>query len=121
MIVFIFLVALGSDYTIFLMSSVRHEARRRGTGDGTLRALALTGPVITSAGLILAGTFATLTVLPIWLLFQIGFAVALGIVIDTFVVRSLLVPALVWLVGERSWWPSAAREHDASVPAPEAS
>ena len=119
-IVFIFLVALGSDYTIFLMSSVREEARLRGTRDGMLRALALTGPVITSAGLILAGTFATLTVLPIWLLFEIGFAVALGILVDTFVVRSLLVPALVWLAGERSWWPAWLRDRTMQAPAPEA-
>jgi putative drug exporter of the RND superfamily len=105
-IVFIFLVALGSDYTIFLMSSVREETAGRGMRDGVLRALTLTGPVITSAGLILAGTFATLTVLPVWLLFEIGFAVAVGVLLDTFVVRSLLVPALAWTFGERSWWPA---------------
>ena len=118
-IAFIFLVALGSDYTIFLMSGVRDESRTRGIGDGTLRALSLTGPVITSAGLILAGTFATLTVLPIWLLFEIGFAVALGIIVDTFVVRSLVVPAITWLIGERSWWPSPARPRETPVPATE--
>jgi len=107
-IIFIFLVALGSDYTIFLMSGVREETARRGMRDGVLRALTLTGPVITSAGLILAGTFATLTVLPVWLLFEIGFAVAVGVLLDTFVVRSLLVPALAWTFGERSWWPARA-------------
>jgi putative drug exporter of the RND superfamily len=106
--IFIFLVALGSDYTIFLMSSVREEAAKRGVREGALRALGGTGPVITSAGLILAGTFAALTVLPIWLLFDVGFAVALGVLIDTFVVRSLLVPALTWLIGERVWWPSSS-------------
>ena len=119
-LVFIFLVALGSDYTIFLMSSVREEAAAHGMRAGTLRALISTGPVITSAGLILAGTFATLTVLPIWILFETGLAVALGVLIDTFVVRSLLVPALAWLVGERAWWPSASvRNAPEPAPAPE--
>ena len=108
LIVFIFLVALGSDYNIFLMSRVREEAARYGTREGTLNALGATGPVITSAGLILAGTFAVLTIIPSWDLSLIGFAVALGVLLDTFLVRSLLVPALTWLIGERSWWPSTA-------------
>jgi RND superfamily putative drug exporter len=122
-IVFIFLVALGSDYTIFLMSSVREEAAKLGTRTGLLRALVSTGPVITSAGLILAGTFAALTVLPLWLLFQIGFAVAVGVLLDTFLVRSVLVPALTWLLGERSWWPGRASVDEApqAVSAPEPS
>ncbi|MGZ4308860.1 MAG: MMPL family transporter [Gaiellaceae bacterium] len=107
-IVFIFLVALGSDYTIFLMSSVRDEARRHGTREGLLRGMRETGPVITSAGLILAGTFATLMVLPVWLLFEIGFTVALGVLLDTFLVRSLVVPSLTWLLDDRTWWPSRA-------------
>ena len=102
MIVFIFLVALGSDYNIFLMSRVREEAARHGTSEGMLRALVATGPVITSAGLILAGTFSVLMVLPIWELFEIGFAVAFGVLVDTFIVRSILVPAIVWLVGDRA-------------------
>lgn len=106
LILFIFLVALGADYNIFLMSRVREEAAQVGTDEGTLRALVATGPVITSAGLILAGTFSVLMVLPIWDLFEIGFAVALGVLIDTFVVRSIAVPALTWLCGERAWWPS---------------
>jgi RND superfamily putative drug exporter len=116
--IFIFLVALGSDYTIFLMSSVREEAARVGLRDGTLRALASTGPVITSAGMILAGTFAALTVLPVWLLFDIGFAVAFGVLLDTFVVRTLLVPALTWKAGDRAWWPGrpAAVEQASQVP-----
>jgi RND superfamily putative drug exporter len=119
--IFIFLVALGSDYTIFLMSAVREEAAKHGVRDGTLRALASTGPVITSAGLILAGTFAALTVLPVWLLFDVGFAVALGVLLDTFVVRTLLVPAITWLVGERAWWPSTSAAQEAPpVSAPEA-
>ena len=109
LIVFIFLVALGADYNIFLMSRVREEALQHGTSEGMLRALVATGPVITSAGLILAGTFSVLAVLPIWELIQIGSAVALGVLIDTFVVRSILVPAIVWKLGERIWWPSTAK------------
>ena len=109
LIVFIFLVALGSDYNIFLMSRTREEAQQHGTPEGMLRALVETGPVITSAGLVLAGTFSVLTVLPIWELTEIGFAVALGVLIDTFLVRSILVPAITWTVGELSWWPSTAR------------
>jgi RND superfamily putative drug exporter len=108
LIIFIFLVALGSDYNIFLMSRVREEATRYGTREGTLNAVAATGPVITSAGLILAGTFAVLTIIPSWDLSLIGFAVALGVLLDTFLVRSICVPALTWLFGERSWWPSSA-------------
>jgi RND superfamily putative drug exporter len=116
-IVFIFLVALGSDYTIFLMSAVRDEARRHGTREGLLRGMRETGPVITSAGLILAGTFATLTVLPVWLLFEIGFTVALGVLLDTFLVRSLVVPSLTWLLGDKSWWPSRAGAEPTETPA----
>jgi RND superfamily putative drug exporter len=108
LIVFIFLVALGADYNIFLMSRVREEAARHGSEQGMLRALVATGPVITSAGLILAGTFSVLMVLPIWDLFEIGFAVAFGVLVDTFVVRSIVVPALTWLLGDRAWWPSTA-------------
>jgi RND superfamily putative drug exporter len=106
---FIFLVALGIDYTIFLMSRVREEAEQHGTDEGMLRALVATGPVITSAGLVLAGTFCVLAVLPIWELVEIGFAVALGVLIDTFIVRSILVPAIVWKLGEQIWWPSTAK------------
>lgn len=109
LIVFIFLVALGADYNIFLMSRVREEAQQHGTSEGMLRALVATGPVITSAGLVLAGTFSVLAVLPIWELIEIGFAVALGVLIDTFLVRSIVVPAIVWKLGERSWWPSSAK------------
>ena len=108
LIVFIFLVALGSDYNIFLMSRVREEAARHGTREGMLARLVATGPVITSAGLILAGTFAVLTIIPSWDLTMIGLAVALGVLLDTFVVRSVTVPAITWLVGDRSWWPSTA-------------
>jgi RND superfamily putative drug exporter len=106
---FIFLVALGVDYTIFLMSRVREEARTHGTREGTLRALSATGPVITSAGVILAGTFSVLMTLPVTFAFNIGFMVAVGILLDTFVVRTVMVPAAVELLGDRVWWPSTAQ------------
>jgi RND superfamily putative drug exporter len=106
---FIFLVALGIDYTIFLMSRVREEARQHGTREGMLRALGATGPVITSAGIILAGTFSVLMTLPVWFIFNIGFLVALGILLDTFVVRTIMVPAAVELIGDKIWWPSSAK------------
>jgi len=104
---FVFLVALGIDYNIFLMARVREETLTRGTRDGMIRGLAVTGAVITSAGLVLAGTFSTLAVLPLVFLTEIGFTVAVGVLIDTFLVRSLLVPALVLDIGDRVWWPSA--------------
>jgi RND superfamily putative drug exporter len=103
---FIFLVALGADYTIFLMSRVREEAQRQGLEDGVPFAVGKTGGVITSAGLILAGTFAVLTTLPLNILYQFGVCVAVGILLDTFIVRSLLVPGLVLLLGKWNWWPS---------------
>jgi putative drug exporter of the RND superfamily len=109
MFAFIFLVALGVDYTIFLMSRVREEARTHGTREGVLRALSATGPVITSAGVILAGTFAVLMTLPVTFAFNIGFMVAVGILLDTFIVRTIMVPAAVELLGDRVWWPSTAR------------
>jgi RND superfamily putative drug exporter len=109
MFAFIFLVALGVDYTIFLMSRVREEARTHGTREGVLRALSATGPVITSAGVILAGTFAVLMTLPVTFAFNIGFMVAVGILLDTFVVRTIMVPAAVELLGDGVWWPSTAR------------
>jgi putative drug exporter of the RND superfamily len=106
---FIFLVALGIDYTIFLMARVREEARRHGTREGMLRALAATGPVITSAGIILAGTFSVLMTLPVTFTFDLGFMVALGILLDTFIVRTIMVPAAVEVIGDKIWWPSTAR------------
>ena len=105
---FIFLVALGVDYNIFLMTRAREEAARRGTREGVLVALESTGGVVTGAGLILAGTFATLTLLPLEELVQIGATVAIGVLLDTFVVRALLIPAITYLCGERAWWPGAA-------------
>jgi RND superfamily putative drug exporter len=105
LLVFVFVVALGVDYNIFLMARVREEAERHGSNQGVLLGLERTGGVITSAGLILAGTFAVLMLLPLEQLFQLGFAVAVGILLDTFVVRTLLVPAVALLLGDRSWWP----------------
>jgi putative drug exporter of the RND superfamily len=124
---FIFLVALGIDYTIFLMARVREEARQHGTREGMLRALAATGPVITSAGIILAGTFSVLMTLPVTFTFDLGFMVALGILLDTFIVRTIMVPAAVELLGDKIWWPSTAQaagglhegtEEPATAPAP---
>jgi RND superfamily putative drug exporter len=103
---FVFLVALGVDYNIFLMSRVREESLAHGTRPGILRGLVATGGVITSAGLVLAATFAALGVIPILFLAQIAFIVAFGVLLDTFVVRSLLVPALAYDLGRRIWWPS---------------
>ncbi|WP_231126616.1 MMPL family transporter [Motilibacter aurantiacus] len=102
---FVFLVALGIDYNIFLMTRVREETAHHGTRAGTLRGLAVTGGVITSAGVVLAATFAALGVLPLVFLAELGFAVAFGVLLDTLVVRSLLVPALVHQLGDRVWWP----------------
>ncbi|WP_033433116.1 MMPL family transporter [Saccharothrix syringae] len=103
---FVFLVALGIDYNIFLMTRVREEAVSLGTREGVLRGLTVTGGVITSAGVVLAATFSALAVLPILFLAQIAFIVAFGVLLDTFLVRSLLVPALAVDVGRRIWWPS---------------
>lgn len=105
---FIFLVALGVDYNIFLMTRAREEAAARGTREGTLAALISTGGVVTGAGLILAGTFATLTLLPLEELVQIGATIAVGVLLDTFVVRALLIPAITYRLGERAWWPGRA-------------
>jgi RND superfamily putative drug exporter len=103
---FVFLVALGIDYNIFLMARVREETQRHGTRAGMIRGLAVTGGVITSAGIVLAGTFSVLGVLPLVFLTEIGFVVAFGVLLDTFLVRSVLVPALVLDIGPRIWWPS---------------
>ena len=106
---FVFLVALGIDYSIFLMTRVREESRIRGTLPGILVGLAVTGGVITSAGIVLASTFSALAVLPILFLAQIAFIVAFGVLLDTLVVRSLLVPAVSYDLGERVWWPFGLR------------
>ncbi|MBT2878373.1 MMPL family transporter [Streptomyces albidoflavus] len=104
---FVFLVALGVDYNIFLMSRVREETALHGTREGVRRGLTTTGGVITSAGVVLAATFAALGVIPLAFLAQIAFIVAFGVLLDTLVVRSLLVPALVRDIGPASWWPGA--------------
>ena len=103
---FVFLVALGVDYNIFLMTRVREESLAHGTREGILRGLGLTGGVITSAGIVLAATFAALSVIPILFLVQIAFIVAFGVLLDALLVRSLLVPALSYDLGRRIWWPS---------------
>jgi RND superfamily putative drug exporter len=103
--VFVFLVALGIDYNIFLMTRVREESKQKGTRRGALTGLSATGGVITSAGLVLAGTFAVLGTLPLTFLAELGFAVALGVLIDTIVVRAVLVTALTLDIGRWIWWP----------------
>jgi len=104
---FVFLVALGVDYNIFLVARAREETEKHGHREGMLRALAVTGGVITSAGIVLAGTFSVLAALPLVFLTEIGFVVAFGVLLDTFLVRSVLVPALMIEIGPRAWWPSA--------------
>ena len=114
---FVFLNALSVDYNIYLMSRIREEAPRAPLKDATRHALARTGPVITSAGLILAGTFSALMTLPLQDLLQLGFGVAVGVLIDTFITRTLIVPALVSLIGRWNWWPSRiASSPTASIP-----
>ena len=114
---FVFLVALGIDYNIFLMTRVREESLVHGTREGVLRGLTVTGGVITSAGLVLAATFAALSVIPILFLVQIAFIVAFGVLLDTFIVRSLLVPALSLDIGRSIWWPSKLSRARANMPA----
>jgi RND superfamily putative drug exporter len=104
---FVFLVALGVDYNIFLVARAREETEQHGSEQGMLRALAVTGGVITSAGIVLAGTFSVLAVLPLTFLTELGFVVAFGVLLDTFLVRSVLVPAIALSLGDRFWWPSA--------------
>jgi RND superfamily putative drug exporter len=113
----VFLIALGADYNVFIMSRIREESHRIGIHDGTRKAIARTGGVITSAGLILAGTFAVLLVPPLEFLKQIGFAVAAGVLLDTFIIRALMVPSIVFLLDRWNWWPSSASVKQASRPA----
>lgn len=119
---FVFLVALGVDYNIFLMSRVREESIKHGTRPGILRGLGVTGGVITSAGVVLAATFAALGVIPIMFLVQLAFIVAFGVLLDTILVRSLLVPALAYDIGPRIWWPGklGRPETDAAAARPAA-
>ena len=109
---FVFLVALGVDYNIFLLTRVREETVLLGTRQGILKGLTVTGGVITSAGIVLAATFLVLAVLPLVSLRQIGFAVALGVLIDAFIVRTTLVPALAYDIGKKVWWPSTLSKKD---------
>lgn len=104
---FLFLAALGVDYTIFLVTRAREEAARHGARDGMVRAVSATGGVITSAGIVLAAVFCVLGVLPLIVLTQLGIIVGLGILLDTFVVRTLVIPALFALIGDRIWWPTS--------------
>ena len=103
---FLFLVALGVDYTIFLVTRAREETPAHGTRQGIIRAVSATGAVITSAGIVLAAVFCVLGVLPLIVLTQIGIIVGLGILLDTFVVRTVIIPALFTLIGPRIWWPA---------------
>lgn len=112
---FIFLVALGVDYNIFLISRIREEAAYQETKEAVITGLERTGGVITSAGLILAGTFSALMTLPLETLFQIGFTVAFGLLVDTFLIRTIVVPSIAFQLGERNWWPSRI-SHDAARP-----
>lgn len=114
----IFLVALGIDYTVFLVLRTKEEAKSHGTREGMTRAVGLTGGVITSAGIVLAAVFAVLGVLPLITLGQVGIVVGLGIVIDTFLVRTLVVPALFELFGEKIWWPRKVTERKVSHTVP---
>ncbi len=107
---FLFLVALGVDYTIFLVTRAREETPAHGTRDGIVRAVSATGAVITSAGIVLAAVFCVLGVLPLIVLTQVGIIVGLGILLDTFVVRTVIIPALFTLIGPRIWWPALRQE-----------
>jgi RND superfamily putative drug exporter len=107
---FLFLVALGVDYTIFLVTRAREETPGHGTRDGIVRAVSATGAVITSAGIVLAAVFCVLGVLPLIVLTQLGIIVGLGILLDTFVVRTVIIPALFTLIGPRIWWPALSAE-----------
>ncbi|MGI8964437.1 MAG: MMPL family transporter [Thermomicrobiales bacterium] len=109
---FVFLIALGVDYNIFLMSRVHEESPRIGTREGMLKGLAVTGGVITSAGIVLAATFAVLGILPLVALAQVGFLVSFGVLMDALLVRSILVPAITLDIGKRIWWPSRLSRDD---------
>ncbi len=115
---FVFLVALGVDYNIFLIARAREETERHGSKQGILRALAVTGGVISSAGIVLAGTFSVLAVLPLTFLTELGFVVAFGVLLDTFLVRSVLVPAIALSLGDKFWWPSALSRPGRVPPSP---
>jgi RND superfamily putative drug exporter len=106
---FLFLVALGVDYNIFLVTRAKEESAKVGIREGMLKALSATGGVITSAGILLAAVFLVLGVLPLLALAQIGAIVCIGVLLDTLLVRTVIVPALAFMVGEKFWWPAKAR------------
>ena len=112
MYIFIFLVALGVDYNIFLAARIREESASLGIGQGTLRGLAVTGGVITAAGIVMAATFSALTLIPAVAVAEVGVAVALGVLLDTVLVRTVLVPASLLIIGERVWWPARRPQRD---------
>ena len=114
--IFLFLVAFGADYNIFLIARVREESRRTGTRAGTLRGLAVTGGVITAAGIVLAGTFAALTQLPSVSVSEVGSAVAIGVLVDTLLVRSVLAPSLILKMQDATWWPRKPTRHTQGQP-----
>jgi putative drug exporter of the RND superfamily len=116
LLAFLFLVALGVDYTIFLVARAREEASTHGTRAGIVRAVSATGPVITSAGIVMAAVFCVLGVLPLIVLTQLGVIVGLGILLDTFVVRTVVIPALFTLIGPRIWWPADVDDARSSTP-----
>lgn len=116
--VFVFLVALGVDYTIFLVTRAKEEAGVHGTHDGMLRALTATGGVITSAGILLAAVFAVLGVLPLVVLAQVGVVICIGVLLDTLVVRTVVVPALALILGDKFWWPRKIGRREDTSPEP---
>jgi RND superfamily putative drug exporter len=117
LLAFLFLVALGVDYNIFLVTRAREEAAGHGTRSGMLRALTVTGGVITSAGILLAAVFAVLGVLPLVVLAQLGVIICVGVLLDTLVVRTVLVPAIALLLGDQFWWPrTVSRDREDSLP-----
>ncbi len=118
LLAFVFLVALGVDYNIFLVTRAAEEARVHGARQGMLRALAATGGVITSAGILLAAVFAVLGVLPLVVLAQLGVVICVGVLLDTLVVRTVLVPAVAMLLGDRFWWPRRVQEERGAVGGP---
>jgi RND superfamily putative drug exporter len=114
LLAFLFLVALGVDYNIFLVSRAAEEAKDHGTDEGMLRALTATGGVITSAGILLAAVFAVLGVLPLVVLAQLGIVIFVGVLLDTLLVRTVLVPAIALKTGDRFWWPRQVSAVDGS-------
>lgn len=109
LLAFLFLVALGIDYTIFLVHRIRHEEPDHGIREGTVRAVTHTGGVITSAGIVLAAVFAALGVLPLVTLGQLGLIVGVGVLVDTLVVRTVIIPSLFGVIGSRIWWPRTTK------------